>query len=286
MTYLPSSDSRTFTPFTPFTPVIHAFPGPVVKSDAEKIAIAEQNSSALHNQFVNLTAQVQEAENELSEGVNFPERAKKLVELRQKLAAVDKRWGESQTLVNTLHQELDKANQDRREWNRDQQQQVAAAAAAKDAAIAAAQSEKLDKARDDYEKELQKYMDVVRYVHSKKQKEWVGWAYSFLPSSPFGKKNPAWQLDEGDDENKMKEKYWLLHEEIQKYYKDYPFLKDISFETLKAVRPQPPPRSQSPPPQGRGGKSRRRTKKGKGNGKGKNARPCRRSTCRRSTRRH
>jgi hypothetical protein len=229
---------------------------------------------------------VQEAENELSEGVNFPERAKKLVELRQKLAAVDKRWGESQTLVNTLHQELDKANQDRREWNRDQQQQVAAAAAAKDAAIAAAQSEKLDKARDDYEKELQKYMDVVRYVHSKKQKEWVGWAYSFLPSSPFGKKNPAWQLDEGDDENKMKEKYWLLHEEIQKYYKDYPFLKDISFETLKAVRPQPPPRSQSPPPQGRGGKSRRRTKKGKGNGKGKNARPCRRSTCRRSTRRH
>ena len=283
MTYLPSSDSRTFTPFTPFTPVIHAFPGPVVKSDAEKIAIAEQNSSALHNQFVNLTAQVQEAENELSEGVNFPERAKKLVELRQKLAAVDKRWGESQTLVNTLHQELDKANQDRREWNRDQQQQVAAAAAAKDAAIAAAQSEKLDKARDDYEKELQKYMDVVRYVHSKKQKEWVGWAYSFLPSYPFGKKKPAWQLDEGDDENKIKEKYWLLHEEIQKYYEANPILKDISFDALRAVQPQPP-RAKSPPP--RGGKSRRRTKKGKGNGKGKNARPCRRSTCRRSTRRH
>jgi hypothetical protein len=170
---------------------------------------------------------------------------------------------------------------------RAQRQQVAAAAAAADdannAAIAADRHGKLDKARDDYEKELKKYMDVVRYVREHKQKEWVGWAYSFLPSYPFGKKKPAWQLDEGDDENKIKEKYWLLHEEIQKYYEANPILKDISFDALRAVQPQPP-RAKSPPP--RGGKSRRRTKKGKGNGKGKNARPCRRSTCRRSTRRH
>lgn len=257
----------------------------ITQSDEEKIASAEQNSAALHNQFVKLTAQVQEAENELSEGVNFPERAKKLVELRQKLAAVDKRWGESQTLVNTLHQELDKANQDRREWNQDQQQQVAAAAAAKDAAIAAAQSEKLDNARKDYNKELQKYMNAVRYVQAN-DNSWKKWAASYLPPSPFGKKNPAWQawqLTGNEDENEIKEKYWLLHAEITRYYEANPILKDISFDALRAAQPQPP-RAKSPPRWG--GKSKRRTKKGKGNGKGKNARPCRRSTCRRSTCRH
>ena len=250
MSDLPSSDSDSYT-FTPFTPVIHAFPGPVVKSDAEKIAIAVQNSSALYNQFVNLTAQVQEAENELSEGVNFPERAKKLVELRQKLAAVDKRWGESQTLVNTLHQELDKANQDRREWNRDQQQQVAAAAAAKDAAIAAAQSEKLDNARSEYNKQLQDYYDLKNKIElASPWKTRAKWIASHVPVANRLVKSTVpeseWELNDDDDPNEISRKKWLIYNAMR---------------TLS------------------GGKSRRRTKKGKG----KNARPCRRSTCRRST---
>ena len=288
MSYLPSS---SYT----FTPVIHPFAHDSgnTQSDAtieHETAQREKNhADTLLQQSIELNATLRQKQKELDQiyakpgfaitpamNANQERILRDISLLKQQIREVDEKLPRAQNAVNERAVE--------NEYRiRAQQQQVAAAAAAKDAAIAADRHGKLDKARDDYEKELKKYMDVVRYVHSKKQKEWVGWAYSFLPSYPFGKKKPAWQLDEGDDENKIKEKYWLLHEEIQKYYEANPILKDISFDALRAVQPQPP-RAKSPPP--RGGKSRRRTKKGKGNGKGKNARPCRRSTCRRSTRRH
>jgi hypothetical protein len=244
----------SYPPSYTFTPVIHAFPGPVGKSNAEKIASAEQNSLALYNQFVKLTAQVQEAEKEHSVGVNFPETAKKLVELKQKLAAVDKRWGESQTLVNTLHQELDKANEDRREWNRDQQQQVAAAAAAKAEAIDADRREKIGKARSEYNKQLQEYYDLKNKIElASPWKTQAKWMASYVPVANRLVKptvpESEWELNDDDDPNEISRKKWLIYD---------------AMSTLS------------------GGKSKRRTKKGKG----KNARPCRRSTCRRSTRRH